>query len=428
MRKELRQLSNAEREKVFAALDIMKTTRQEDGLKRYGANFVNYDLVVLAHVRAATHPTCDQGHNGPAFLTFHRALSVWVEKSLVAIDPEIHGLPYWDYNLDFDNNSNPREAIMWSDDWFGEANGDERDMNMIRTGRFKHWQVHDNATALFAEFPVHHDASVQTPDILQSYNFLRGPTNLQYAPRITRKDTTCGKDSSAGAPIPGTFVTKKHWPNCVDADASLVDFFVCMDHGPHGFYHAWLGGAWGASDGSCHVKQGSSSLADVVTGCMVCPTCERGHPCRCHRNETACLLQNRTETCRKLPIDPELCESCGHACADGELGANGDPWDGASSANDPSFIFHHVNVDRMFAEWQLRWRSSKPFPFSGFPKTGMCQGHKLNDVVSDRFPFLGSLLGWSGADAVRRLTNADILEATVPNKNAFYVYDVLKYH
>ena len=160
VRKELRQLSNAQREKV-------KTTRQEDGLKRYGAHFVNYDLMVLAHVRAATHPTCDQGHNGPAFLTFHRALSVWVETSLVAIDPEIHGLPYWDYNLDFDNDSNPREAIMWSDDWFGEANGDESDMNMIRTGRFKHWQVRDNATALFAEFPVHHDASVQTPDILQ---------------------------------------------------------------------------------------------------------------------------------------------------------------------------------------------------------------------------------------------------------------------
>jgi hypothetical protein len=429
VRREIRTLTEEQREAVFAALNAMKNTSQEDGEEKYGPRFVNYDHIVVAHFRAASHPRCDQGHGGPGFLTFHRALELWIENSLVAIDPSIEGLPYWDYNIDF-NTSNPRDSIMWSDDWFGENSGDPDNMNMIRNGRFSHWHVNANASAQFARFPVDPNALVQTPDVVQSYNFLRGPTNLQFASRITRSSTTCGKDSALGSPVYPMMVSVEKWQKCVDLnpEAGLVDFFLCLDHGPHGFYHPWLGGAWGASDGNCGSKQKSDSLADVVTGCMVCPKCEPGEPCLCHRNETACTYLNETNTCTKSPLAPDgLCQTCGANCADGELGANGDPWDVATSANEPSFVFHHANVDRLFSEWALNWRSSNssPLPFSGWPTEGLCQGHNLHDVISERYPFFGSLLGWTGEDASRRLTIADMLAATVPNENSFYVYDTL---
>jgi hypothetical protein len=152
VRREIRTLTEEQREAVFAALNAMKNTSQEDGEEKYGPRFVNYDHIVVAHFRAASHPRCDQGHGGPGFLTFHRALELWIENSLVAIDPSIEGLPYWDYNIDF-NTSNPRDSIMWSDDWFGENSGDPENMSMIRNGRFSHWHVNANASAQFARFP-----------------------------------------------------------------------------------------------------------------------------------------------------------------------------------------------------------------------------------------------------------------------------------
>merc|ERR1719162_1125375 len=94
VRREIRNISDVERKQVFAALHIMKTVDQEAGESKYGKHFLNYDRLVLKHIRAATHPTCDQGHFGPAFLTFHRALMLAAENSLRAIDPQISGLPY----------------------------------------------------------------------------------------------------------------------------------------------------------------------------------------------------------------------------------------------------------------------------------------------------------------------------------------------
>lgn len=427
VRREIRSISDVERKRVFAALHIMKTVDQEAGESKYGKHFLNYDRLVLKHIRAATHPTCDQGHMGPAFLTFHRALMLSAENSLRVIDPQISGLPYWDYNVDW-RAGNPRSSKVWSADYFGEASGDPENNYMIRDGFAKNWTINSNAKALFEAFPVDSAAIDLSPDVVQPFNFLRGPTNLQTAPRVTRSNMTCGALTESTDDL----VTWKNWSICraePPADAGLMPFFDCIDHamaGVHSFYHPWLGGAWGASDGNCAAKQRPPSLADVVTGVMVCPPCIVGEDCRCHRNESAFQALNASDTCNKMPMNPNgPCNTCGSDCADGELGACGDPWDAASSANDPSFLFHHVNVDRLFMEWQLRWNSSafSYLPYSGFPKTGMCSGHNLHDVASDRDPFYGFVLKGSYSG---RLTNEEILAATVPNSNPLYTYDSLR--
>ena len=276
------------------------------------------------------------------------------------------------------------------------------------------------------------------PAIGSPYNFLRGPTNLQAAPRLTRCSSICGVHT-------GTTFSVQNWTTCLDTGSSFFNFFDCIDHGMggvHSFAHRWLGGAWGASDGNCAFKQDGPAIADTISGCLVCPACSAGdgadaRPCVCARNESACALAaaGAAAACQRYPGGdghewaPEgPCSSCPQ-CADGELGANGDFWDGATSPNDPVFWFHHPNVDRLFMEWQLRWgrgaRAALPLPHSGFPEAGFCPGHNRGDVISATDPFLASLVGASGAAGAVPLTHAALLEATIPLGSAPYTYDTL---
>jgi hypothetical protein len=75
-------------------------------------------------------------------------------------------------------------------------------------------------------------------------------------------------------------------------------------------------------------------------------------------------------------------------------------------------------------EWQQRWAGtgSSGYPYSGFPATGMCLGHNLGDAISERDPFEGLLLLQNHSEVI---TNAELLDATVPNENSFYTYDTL---
>jgi hypothetical protein len=428
VRREIRTLSDEQRRAVFDALNVMKSTSQEEGEALYGPAFLNYDRMVLKHMRAALHPRCDMGHNGPAFLTFHRALELQIENSLLAVDPSIEGLPYWGYNKDFASGK-PRESPVWSAEFFGSTYGDVDNEYMITDGFGKDWQIHRDASALFAKYPVDSRSQDQSPDIVNSFNFLRGPSNLQTAPRVTRSSTTCGVPNEELEGI----VTAKNFSICLSTppeNSGILPFFKCIDagmEGPHSFFHPWLGGAWGGGNDAsvCADKQRPPSMSDLITGCMKCPeTCVPGEECVCQRDEAVCEQKRNSGTCVKDPMHPDgdcmTCETCG----DGQLGAVGDAWDTASSPNDPAFVFHHVNVDRLYMEWQQRWADTPTsgYPFSGFPSTGMCVGHNLADVISERDPFEGSLLGRDDADV---LTHAELLKATVPNENTLYTYDTL---
>jgi hypothetical protein len=42
-----------------------------------------------------------QGHNGPHFMTFHRAFLLEYENALLSVVPELKAMPYLDITLDF---------------------------------------------------------------------------------------------------------------------------------------------------------------------------------------------------------------------------------------------------------------------------------------------------------------------------------------
>ena len=94
----------------------------------------------MQHTYAAIDARCDQGHLSAGFFPYHRALVLAVEASVLAVDPGVGALPYWDYNVDL-ALPDPETSEIWSDAFFGEAAGDPDDAYMIRTGPWKDWTV-----------------------------------------------------------------------------------------------------------------------------------------------------------------------------------------------------------------------------------------------------------------------------------------------
>ena len=76
VRREIRSLTETEREDIFRAMHVLKFTSTETGRQKYGTAYLSYDDFVAKHFRAAAFPGCDQAHLGSGFATceFERGL------------------------------------------------------------------------------------------------------------------------------------------------------------------------------------------------------------------------------------------------------------------------------------------------------------------------------------------------------------------
>ncbi|CAE7245638.1 tyr-3 [Symbiodinium natans] len=138
VRKELRSLSVQQRDRVFNAMNVMKNMSTLQGQVSFGRRYVSYDDLVAQHLQAAAARHCDEAHLGQGFATYHRAFTLRFEESLLAVDPSIGALPYWDYNIEA-RSKDPRQSEIW--EWFGSSEGDPAQGNAVKDGRFGHWRV-----------------------------------------------------------------------------------------------------------------------------------------------------------------------------------------------------------------------------------------------------------------------------------------------
>jgi hypothetical protein len=60
-----------------------------EGKATYGEAFRPYDYFVVKHATAGADSRGEQGHFGDYFVTFHAAMSLELENSLLAIDQSI---------------------------------------------------------------------------------------------------------------------------------------------------------------------------------------------------------------------------------------------------------------------------------------------------------------------------------------------------
>nr|CAD2139986.1 unnamed protein product [Meloidogyne enterolobii] len=119
LRKEIRLLTEEERNKFFKALRIMK-------------NNGDYDYFAALH-RDAVATGC--AHGGQAFAGWHRELTKRFEIMLRKVDPSL-SLPCWDSTLD-NRLNNPRDSILFTDQFFGTTNNE----GYVTTGFFAPWKT-----------------------------------------------------------------------------------------------------------------------------------------------------------------------------------------------------------------------------------------------------------------------------------------------
>lgn len=117
LRRELRVLSDAERQRFFDALNALKA----DG---------SYDAWANVH---ANMMVIQSGHRGPNFLGFHRVYLLFFEFALQRIDSSV-SLCYWDSTMDNDMVE-PQETAMFTAQLVGNGNG------QVVNGPFADWEL-----------------------------------------------------------------------------------------------------------------------------------------------------------------------------------------------------------------------------------------------------------------------------------------------
>lgn len=153
VRKEWRTLTHHMKQKVADAMWVMKSTLSAEGKHLYGDDFENYDDIIVRHACAVVDPRCDQGHAGPAFMTFHRAVLIEFENALLAIDPDIGAMPYWDVTLDSENGGiyyQQDPEWIFSSSHFGSYNGDPNQNFQVMDGLFAEWPIIEYSEDRFA--------------------------------------------------------------------------------------------------------------------------------------------------------------------------------------------------------------------------------------------------------------------------------------
>ena len=106
MRREIRALEPAARERFLAALGAVYAVGAADGpagaaaaRARYGPAFRSIGELVREHLEGAADRSCDHWHDDAGFLTHHVAFTLELEQSLQSVDPTV-AVPYWDYTYD----------------------------------------------------------------------------------------------------------------------------------------------------------------------------------------------------------------------------------------------------------------------------------------------------------------------------------------
>eukprot|EP00930_Biecheleria_cincta_P066300 TRINITY_DN5238_c1_g2_i1.p1 TRINITY_DN5238_c1_g2~~TRINITY_DN5238_c1_g2_i1.p1 ORF type:complete len:693 (+),score=94.90 TRINITY_DN5238_c1_g2_i1:43-2121(+) len=230
VRREITQLTEAEWQRVVDAIWIMKNTSRASGESQFGSNFKPYNYFVMKHAVAVMDSRGDQGHFSAAFATFHAAFVLEFELSLLAIDPDIGALPYWDGVSDVLTNS-----------YFGSATGTGSD-NVVNDGKFAHFPIESNLD--MADWSSHlKSVDGASNGFTGNGGFLRGtrPNNPTQTLELTRYGSAwtfpaTGQDECAA--ISGCW---NDWYGCIEGGSSHGNF--------HSGAHVMVGGKSGSNRG-----------------------------------------------------------------------------------------------------------------------------------------------------------------------------------
>jgi Common central domain of tyrosinase len=338
---------------------IMKGVSDSDGKKKYGDKFVNYDSMVAKHITASLDPRGDQAHFGLTLGVFHRCWLLAVERSLMAINPNIKALPYWDYTRDT-GLLNRSYTSIFSPQYFGSYVGQGADYEVL-DGKFAKWPVSKNSKHRWRN----------------PFGYLRHPVSVNKAPYVTRNGgSVCGYPMNLGDPT--------MWEQCLRVGDSISDWSLCVDSKVHGPAHSSIAGTW-RKDGqdydspncaqwygfinapstaiwNSNLRAGISNTAfpygtfisPYALGCFSCPTCKQSDnpsDCMCSSASSCGPLWTKLRFGNTLRQGSRFIDTSkmSRLAPPADIQIIGDLGDPAGSPNDPMLVhlispLHDVNI------------------------------------------------------------------------------------
>ncbi|XP_071126514.1 tyrosinase-like protein 2 [Mytilus edulis] len=145
-RREIRTLTEEERETFFSALNKLKNDTTVKPNK--------FDTLALIH----SNRTLCSAHRGSNFLGWHRVYLLLFETAIREQDNSVT-LPYWDSVLDNQNITGSRDTVIFTDKFLGNGDG------IVDSGPFKHWIDINNCPLQRKVSRIDH-TELPSPDII----------------------------------------------------------------------------------------------------------------------------------------------------------------------------------------------------------------------------------------------------------------------
>ena len=224
VRREIRDLTDADRSRYFEALHRLYTIGQKDGEAQYGPGFMSSDFILRKHLYGAAQRSCDHWHDDAGFVNHHVGITWEFERSLRMIDSSTAS-HYWDYTREKARGISWWESDMFGEDWFGPANP-ENEKHVIDVGRW-------------AYTPVLREARTFS-NITNPYGLLRSPWNTNPTAYLMRSSFVMGSFGD----------NQKHFPSCeqfrdtIEKAMDMKSLNFKLNGLLHGPVHLMLGGHW----------------------------------------------------------------------------------------------------------------------------------------------------------------------------------------
>ena len=227
IRREVRKLTDLDREMYFNAVSVMSRVPTEVGQRLYGPKYKSKDYFTRLHLYYGGTNDCDHWHAGAGFVTSHVTLTLEFEQAVQSIFPSI-GQPYWDFTLEstFYDAYEFRRSPVFSESWFGDASPDN--------------SMHTITEARWAFSPAMANAK-KFSQVYNSYGILRAPWNSDPTPFMTRSEKVYGLENNlkpSGCTQYYVATQKDNWMGLAQQLTSAA----------HGHIHETIGGAFNQNE------------------------------------------------------------------------------------------------------------------------------------------------------------------------------------
>lgn len=278
VRREIRSLSDKDRETFFDALELLYSLSETEGQQRYGSKFHTAEYFSYKHLSGAGTTDCDHWHDGAGIITHHMAFTLEFEQSLQSINPAIAN-PYWEYGMDTYLYDHWADSPIFDADWFGMSSPTNAEHKIDDGGRWDNLLVPDGDA--YTEWNIQDTGSLNP--YVNGFGHMRSPWNNNPFQQLGRHNKTYS--ITQYETMPDCSILQ----SCFKSD-TLADLNDCSNGETHGPVHILIGGAWGDgglfNDEDITMVQKPDKLLFFKVlwrmGYTRCPdTCSYGSPCKC---------------------------------------------------------------------------------------------------------------------------------------------------